>query len=101
MTAEASSPARYRWTVAARALAAIPLNYLLTSIVVGLLARHLPLNPVEASAAATLASFAIFAVIAMAVFQARSAGRAWLWMAGATLVLGGLLALSIHLGGRL
>jgi molybdopterin-binding protein len=92
---------KYRGAVAGRVLAAIPLNYLLTSIITALLARHLSLARQEATIAAMLASFAIFAVIALAVFYARSAVRAWLWMIGAVIVLGALLALSLHMAPRL
>ncbi|MEE4450837.1 hypothetical protein [Novosphingobium resinovorum] len=41
----------------------------------------------EAVVAATLASFAIFAGISMATFHARSAGRAWLWLAATAVPL--------------
>lgn len=90
-----------RWNVAARALAAIPANYVLTSLAVACLARLLPMRPEEASVAATILSFALFATIALTAFAARSVVRLWLWMAGAGLVLGGGLWLSIAAGGRL
>src|SRR3546814_5325248 len=92
---------RERLAVMSRIIAAIPANYLLTSIITGLIARLLPLGPAEASITATLTSFAIFAGIAMAVFHARSSGRLWFWMIGAILVFGTGLALSISVGGRL
>ena len=41
----------------------------------------------EAVVAATLASYAIFASVSMAVFHARSAGRAWLWLVAAGIPL--------------
>jgi lipoprotein signal peptidase len=82
-------------------VAAIPLNYLLTSIVTALLARHLPMQRAQASVTATLVSFLIFALIAMAIFHARSTARMWMWMVGATMLLGGALALSLQVGGRL
>lgn len=94
-------PLSYRFAVFGRVLAAIPANYVLTSIVTALLARHLPMARQEATVAAMLASFAIFAVIALAIFYARSALRVWLWIGGAMLVFGGLLALSLSAGGRL
>lgn len=99
--AKAATLPGYRLAVASRVLAAIPLNYGLTAIITGLLARHLPMAAAEASIAATLASFAIFALIAMAIFHARSTIRVWVWMTGATAVLGGALAMSIAIGGRL
>lgn len=90
-----------RWNVAARVLAAIPANYLLTSLAVACLARLLPMRPEEASVAATILSFALFAAIALTAFATRSVVRLWLWMAGAGLILGGGLWLSIATGGRL
>lgn len=90
-----------RLAVAGRLIAAVPVNYVLTSIVTALLARHLPMATAEASMAATLMSYAVFAVIAMVAVAATSSLRLWLWMGGATLVLGSLLLLSIQIGGRL
>lgn len=90
-----------RLAVTSRVVAAVPVNYVLTSIITALLARHLPLATVEASIAATLLSYAVFAVIAMAAVAASSTVRLWLWMGGATLTLGALLWLSIQIGGRL
>lgn len=92
---------RGRLDVAARLVAAIPGGYLVTSLAVGLLARHLPLAPSEAATAATLASFAIFAVIILLAFSARRTLAVWLWMGGAATGLGAALWLSIRLGGRL
>src|SRR3546814_5893419 len=92
---------RERLAVMSLIFAAIPANYLLTSIITGLIARLLPFGPAEASITATLTSFAIFAGIAMAVFHARSSARLWFWMIGAILVFGMGLALSISTGGRL
>jgi predicted lysophospholipase L1 biosynthesis ABC-type transport system permease subunit len=100
MASRASPAPQYRLAVASRALAAIPLNYALTAIATALLARHLPLSRAEASVAATLASFLIFALIAMAIFHARSTAKVWAWMIGSTALLGALLALSLQLGGR-
>src|SRR3546814_17301517 len=79
---------RERLAVMSRIFAAIPANYLLTSIITGLIARLLPFGPAEASITATLTSFAIFAGIAMAVFHARSSARLWVWLIGVILVFG-------------
>src|SRR3546814_18541982 len=73
---------RERLAVMRRIIAAIPANYLLTSIITGLIARLLPLGSAEASITAKLKSFAIFAGIAMAVFHARSSGRLGFWVSG-------------------
>ena len=90
-----------RLAVTGRVIAAIPANYVLTSIITALLARHLPMATAEASMAATLMSYAVFAVIAMVAFSASSSVRLWMWVGGATLVLGALLWVSIQMGGRL
>ena len=89
------------WTVAARIVAAVPANYLLTSLATACLARLLPMPPSEATLAATLLSFALFAVIALTAFGVRSVVALWLWMLVACLVMGGILWLSIVDGGRL
>ena len=101
MAAQAQPRLHDRLAVASRVLAAIPANYVLTSVIVALLARLLPMPPHEASVAATLASFAIFAGIALAVFHARSMLRTWAWLIGLGLGLGALLALSLQAGVRL
>lgn len=90
-----------RLAVVGRLLAAVPGNYVLTCIITALFARHLPMATAEASLAATLLSYVVFAVIAMAAVAASSATRLWLWMGGATMGLGALLWLSLQMGGRL
>lgn len=94
-----------RGTVAARVLAAVPGNYLLTSLATACLARLLwrgfAVDPANASMAATLVSFVLFGAIALAAFGLRSATRLWLWMTGACVVLGGGLWLSLASGARL
>lgn len=89
------------WNIAARIVAAVPANYLLTSLATACLARLLPMPAPEATIAATLLSFALFAVIALTAFGVRSVASLWLWMSGAGVVLGGILWLSIMAGGRL
>jgi hypothetical protein len=94
-----------RAEVAARLAAAIPANYLLTSLATALLARllwrGLGVEPANASVAAMLASFALFAVLALTAFGVRSVTRLWCWMLGAGLVLGLGLWLSLASGDRL
>lgn len=101
VTAKSRPKGVNRWSVAARTVAAIPANYVLTSLGTAGLARLLPLRPEEASIAATLFSFAVFAAIAIAAFAVRSVARLWLWMMGAGVALSGALWLSIATGGRL
>jgi hypothetical protein len=88
--------ARGRWSAALRIVAGTLGAYSLTSlatIALSLLLARIGMDLVEAVTAATLVSFAIFAVIAMAVFHARSVARVWGWLlvlavpAGLTLLL--------------
>lgn len=90
-----------RWHVAARVAAAIPANYVLTSLAAACIARLLPTSPAEASVAATLLSFALFALIALSAFGLRSLVRLWSSIGVAAAVMGGGLWLSIAVGGRL
>lgn len=97
-----SQPGRAtRWTVANRTVAAVFGGYVVTSLATTCLARLLPMPAVEATTAATLASFMIGAVIVMAVFTARSSTRIWLWLVAAACVLGGISIASIMLSGRI
>lgn len=77
-----------RRDVVARALAAVPLNYAVTSALTMLIARLLPGGAQQASIGATLLSFLIFAGLAMTAFAARSVW--WLWI--------GLIATGIAAG---
>ncbi|MDZ4370770.1 MAG: hypothetical protein U1C74_05025 [Phenylobacterium sp.] len=74
--------------MASRAVAAILGGYafiwLLTAATTLLLTRVLGASPLDSVLAVTMSSFLIWAVVAMAVFHARSARRAW-----AVLLLGG------------
>lgn len=94
-----------RGEVAARLIAAIPANYVLTSLATALLARVLWLgfgvDAANASVAATLLSFALFAMLALVAFGMRSVRRIWVGAIGAGIVLGAGLALSFLAGGRL
>ncbi len=68
---------RRRADVAARAVAAIGLGYLLAALAAAALARWLPAPRLEATMIGGLASFAIFAAVAMWAFAAREAWRVW------------------------
>ena len=86
---------------AARALAAVPLNYAVTSALTMLIARLLPGDAAQASIAATTLSFAIFAGIAMTAFAVRSALRLWIGLIAAGLAAAAADWLLIAIGGRL
>lgn len=90
-----------RRSVISRIAAAVLGGYAVTSLAVACLARTLPLPPAEASIAATLLSFGLYATVILVVFAARSAGKAWLYLLLASTLLGGGLWLSIATGGRL
>lgn len=80
----------HRLAVAARTLAGTLGAYGLTvqvTVVLSFVLAHLGMDRAEAVVAATLASFAIFAVISMAIFHTRSAMRAWIWLAATALPL--------------
>jgi hypothetical protein len=85
----ASLPARYRWAVASRVLAALLGGYVLAAAFGAALARCLPLlagvTPAQGVLVATLLSFVIHTVAALWVFCARSAWAAWAGLAAATL----------------
>ncbi|HUD28895.1 MAG TPA: hypothetical protein VMQ93_08490 [Novosphingobium sp.] len=81
---------RHRLSVAARTLAGTLGAYGATvqvTVAASLVLARLGMARVEAVTAATLASFAVFAAISMAVFHARSVARAWLWLAATALPL--------------
>ncbi|MFT3964630.1 MAG: hypothetical protein QM690_01955 [Sphingobium sp.] len=83
--------ARGHWSVAFRIVAGTFGAYALTSlatVAVSLLLARIGMGRVEAVTAATLASFAIFAGVAMAAFHARSAARAWGWLSGMAVLFG-------------
>jgi Protein of unknown function (DUF3649) len=81
----------HRLAVASRAVAAILGGYVLTALATATIAVFLPLLPAEASLAATMLSFALYACIVLWVFATRSARRAWAGIALSALVLAALL----------
>lgn len=97
---EISRGARWR-DVTSRALAAVPLNYAVTSTLTMLLARLLPGGPQQASIGATLLSFVIFAGLAMTAFAVRSVSRVWMGFVAAGVVAGLADWCLIAWGGRL
>ena len=81
----------YRLAVASRALAGVAGGYALTSSIIAALALLLPLQRVEATVAATMLSFAIYAGAVVWAFAARTAWRAWAGIAVPLITLQGLL----------
>lgn len=85
-----SPSARHRWGVASRTLAAIFGGYAVTSLfnlALPLLLGTAGFSMPKTLVSALMASFLIWAAIIMAVFHARSAVRAWLWLVGAAVPL--------------
>ncbi|XOZ32795.1 hypothetical protein ACMDCT_11290 [Halomonadaceae bacterium KBTZ08] len=68
---------RYRLAVASRVLAAVIGGYTLTSAITVLLALVWPLPRAEAVAAATLLSFALYAVVILWIFSAQNLRTVW------------------------
>lgn len=78
-----SAEARARLAVTSRAIAGTLGAYgltLLAAIALSLLLALAGMDRAQAVIASALASFAIFAAIAVAVFHAPSATRAWIWL---------------------
>jgi Zn-dependent membrane protease YugP len=85
-----SDRARYRWSVASRALAAVVGGYAVTSLfnlAFSLLLGAIGVNVPQALLGTTMASFLLYAAIIMAVFHVSSAARAWAGLAGAAVPL--------------
>ena len=83
-----------RWSATARVLAGTLGAYALTSFLTVAGSRlivHLGVDAVEAVTGATLASFAVFATLSIAVFHAPGPARAWFWL----FVFSGLCGLAI------
>jgi hypothetical protein len=81
-------------------IAAIPGGYVLVSLASACLARLLPMARVEAVTVGMLVFFGLYAALLAWAFSARSVLRLWLWLGGAGVVLGAVLALSLLYGGR-
>jgi hypothetical protein len=71
-----------RLEVGSRVLAAVGGGYVATGLAAAAFARIAPLSRADATHAATLLSFAIYVCIVLFVFHARTATRAWLFIAG-------------------
>lgn len=85
-----SASARYRWAVLSRVIAASIGAYAVTWAAIVLVALIWPLPRAEAVGVATMLGFLIFAAVAMWVFTASSAWRAWIGIAGWTAVFAAL-----------
>lgn len=89
-----SEAARYRLSVLARVLAAFLGAYGLTALFTMLTSQILiraRTGQAEAVLASTIPAFVVYAAIFCAIFHARSARRAWAWLAGTALPLAALV----------
>ena len=94
-------PWRRRLDVAARGVAAIFLGYLFAALSTAVLARVLPGPRAEASMAATLLSFAIYAGVAVWAFADAKTWRVWLGLVAGSGLLAAILWISLTLEPRL
>lgn len=87
------SRASYRWAVASRAFAAIVGGYIFANVASIFLSAIAPgifgMSKAHAVHAGLTFSFIFYLLIAMWVFAASSAKKAWLWLIGLTLLMGG------------
>ena len=93
---EYAANARHRWSAISRVLAAVVGGYALTSLStlsVPLLLSAAGLGQAQALHATTMAGFLVYAGIVLAVFHARSATRAWTWLAATAVPPGIVIAL--------
>lgn len=81
---------RYRLGVASRAVAASLGGYATAALAAILLGTVLPMTPMGAAVTATLVGILMIPVAAMACFYAGSAARAWIGIAAACALFGGL-----------
>lgn len=79
--------ARRHLDLAGRISAALVGGYALAYGFTAFCSVYLPLSRADRVVTASLLCFAIWVAAAIYVFAARSAGRAWLWLAGLTAVL--------------
>ena len=94
-------PWRRRLDVAARGGAAIFLGYLFAALSTAVLARVLPGPRAEASMAATLLSFAVYASVAVWAFADAKTWRVWLGLIAGSGLLAEILWISLTLEPRL
>ena len=94
-------PWRRRLDVAARSVAAIFLGYLFAALSTAVLARVLPGSRAEASMAATLLSFAVYASVAVWAFADAKTWRVWLGLIAGSGLLATILWISLTLEPRL
>ncbi|MGJ3257142.1 MAG: hypothetical protein ACFE0K_12570 [Alcanivorax sp.] len=86
-----SKNARYRWAVASRVLAAFVGGYVLSSLLLLLMALVWPLPRAEAIAASTMISFILYALIIIWAFSVKRLRTVWLGMVASSLLCGALV----------
>ncbi|MDR6935783.1 DUF3649 domain-containing protein [Luteibacter sp. 3190] len=84
--------------VASRIVVASLGGYVAAALAAATMARWLPMPRVEAVMTGTLASFAVYAGVAIMAFAVSTATRAWLWLAALCVPPAVALYLSMHGG---
>lgn len=92
---------RRRLDVFGRSVTAIFLGYLFSALSTAVLARLLPGDRAEASMAATLLSFAIYAAVGVWAFADAKIWRVWLGLTAGSGLLAAILWISLALEPRL
>lgn len=82
--------------IASRAFVAIVGGYVAAALYAATMARWLPMPRTEAVMTGMLASFAVYAGVAIMAFAVGSATRAWIWLAAGCLPPALALYLSTH-----
>jgi hypothetical protein len=88
------------WSIAARVLAALIGGYALAYGFTAFFSVYLPLARPDRVSFAGMLCFAVWTAAAIYAFAARSALRAWLWLAGLSVVLCLTAFLPTDLGAR-
>ena len=83
--------ARYRWAVASRVVAAFVGGYVLSSLLLLLLALVWPLPRAEAIGASTMVSFILYALIIIWAFSVKRLRTVWLGILSSSLLCGALV----------
>lgn len=90
MTARRAVSLRYRLDVTARLVAGLAGGYAVASLVAIAAAWALPIEPVEAATAGTIAALVALPIVVMGCFWARTPARAWGGTLLAAVILSGI-----------
>lgn len=101
MTKKAEKKSITGWAIFSRVMAAILGGYVASNVAIIFLGYFLPFafgaSKAQSLYAGMSVSFIVYLLVAIWVFSARSAGKAWAWLSAPTLTLGAL-SYAMHLG---